>query len=85
MRRLRRVWRRAVTEARWLRDRYLPSELDPFFQGPDPVDEAFKSARLVAWEARFEEIRDHAPSADIDDVIARMEHGLSADGRREGS
>lgn len=73
MRRARRWWRRALTEARWLRDKYWASELDPFFQGPDPIDEAFKSARLVAWEARFEEIRDHTPDADIDDCLAERD------------
>lgn len=46
MSRLRRVWRRVVTEARRLRDRYWASELDPFFQGPDEDEPAEHSVRV---------------------------------------
>ncbi|WTW93678.1 hypothetical protein OG216_09935 [Streptomycetaceae bacterium NBC_01309] len=46
MRRLRRTWRRVVTEARWLRDRYWASELAGYFQGPDPIEPAEQPSAL---------------------------------------
>ncbi|MEU8136053.1 hypothetical protein [Streptodolium elevatio] len=79
---VRRAWRKAMTEARWLRDRYFPSELDPYFQGPDPiepdvhsvrVDPEFRSWRELAWEARFAEVAYETPQADIDDFLAEID------------
>lgn len=78
------AWLRELRHLRWLEhgrawgsDGEVPVSLWPSV----PVDEAMRPWQELAWEARFDEVRD-APDDDIEDAFRSMTTGWFTDDRR---